>query len=180
MVRLEPSADPFLVETLKEVLTLFAGDKREWLCCQALVEAVTRRRAREAIDVLCRIALDREVEGWLPVLVIQLLEEWDPHEFAPLFREAATTCSSGFTRSWAAEMLVTHGNATPEEIDAFLADPDEGVHRLTARGLARRADGDAISRLVHRASSGPDSRARHQAFSLLRGMNVFPGRGGQC
>jgi hypothetical protein len=180
MVRLGADADALLVTALEDVLGRLEHDKREYYSCEALVRALVLRRAWSAVEVLRRIALDTVIDGWVPTLVIQTLAEWDSEAFAPLFREVAASSSSGHLRSWAAEMLVQSGRATPEEIDTFLLDEDEGVQRLTARGLATLANGDAISRLAQRATGAPDDGARQQAWCLLGCMKLTISRGGEC
>jgi hypothetical protein len=180
MVRLEADADAVLVAALEHVLGLLPHDEREYYCCEALVQALVRRRAWGAVEVLRRIALDAVIDGWVPSLVIEKLAKWDSKAFAPLFQEVATSSTSGHVRSWAAEMLVLSGRATPEVIDALLQDEDEGVQRLTARGLAGLANGDAISRLAQRATGARDERARWQARRLLDGMKLTVSPGGEC
>jgi HEAT repeat protein len=180
MVRLGTDAEPLLVTALEDVLRLLEHDGREYYCCEALVRALVLRRAWSAVEVLRRIALDTVIDGWVPTLVVQLVAKWDSEAFAPLFREVLASSSSGHLRSWAAEMLVQSGRATPEEIDGFLVDEDDGVQRLTARGLATLANGDAIARLAQRATGAPDDRARRQARCLLDGMMLTVSRGGEC
>jgi hypothetical protein len=180
MVCLAADDDAFLVECLAEAFDACRRDDDEREVCGAIILALRRRDSLlGAADVLGRIALAEPSVPWLSAYVVQVVGTCNPRPFERLLREAAGS-SCEVLRAWAAESLIAAGLATPTEIDALLRDPDEGVQRLTARGLAELRTADAIFRLTERALHHDDGKAREQAWWLLGGCRLAPARGGEC
>ncbi len=180
MCQLPPGDDPFLVELLEEAFVGCRHDDKEQVVCGAIVDALRSRDSRTAADILGRIALAEPTIGWLSWSVVEVLGGWNPRAFEAILRQAAIGSSDGLVRRWAAEMLVAAALATPSEIDGFLRDPDDGVRRLTTRGLATLRTADALVRLTEIALRHEDDRLREQVWSLLGYWQLTPARGGRC
>jgi hypothetical protein len=183
MCRLPADEDPFLIECLEQALAAVPGQSGSGDCVlQAIMDALGQRRSMGTASILGRIILDEGCRASVRITAVQILGRWDARAFQSILRSAVTRCSvASGVREWAAEALVAHGLATPGEIDAFLADPDEHVRCLTARGLAELGNADAIVRLTQRALLDEDKNAREQAWRLLtRCFGLAPARGGQC
>ncbi|HEY1697785.1 MAG TPA: hypothetical protein VGG39_36745 [Polyangiaceae bacterium] len=179
---LDAGNDAFFVECLEEAA---AGlDAPNWEdeadVCLAILDAIVGRRCPGAETVLERIAMHPH-GTWLHGVVMVRMGRWDAARFAPIMRKAALTHPDEFVRALAAEELVIAGQATPAELDAFLADASHDMRIHVSRGLAERGNPDAIRRLAPIALyPQKDERWHEQANVLLRYLGVMPARGGSC